>query len=615
MARTWSWASPRILRLVAALAVAFATSLAHAQQPQLTITPGDLVLAQGDSASLNAIDRSGRPATDVQWSISAPIAKLRPENGGILLEAQHAGRAILGATSGSLSASAYVTVLAGRGLPPTTVRWSLAPTPGYEVFEVRQAAPVGDVDLYVIEGSGSDMVVRALRGSGEQLWMRHVAVKISPETLQQRITHGDGITSLGSKRLPNAGQMLIGEGQVYLASPTHHFDDERVPKGQEIWLRDSTDGTGGLVFLGRGHDKDFVADLSPEDGHEVWRYVSAGRLHETWTVNYEGDIGIVETTIDPPSASLLILSGKTGVVSHRVSFPNSTSLIKNFSCNGKGDLYFERASRAGSVFTSSDGNMYLQVQAHNESAVSAGHPCIFTSYSYEESLSILRVTPAGEPEWRRFVDVHADGDGPFVAQPGALPGHTIPDGLDGVLAAWTYFFPGSKGGEKPRFDARLSRIGPTGQQDYTFPIKGWLKNPIGLLDGNMVLGEAHILYATNGKYLVSFGVESGQVNWIRETPSGELKLQGALADGGLLLTAQGRIVYFNREGDGVELPQTVAPLKDGDIGLAQFDLFDKTPTKPLQLRDVQPFGIPGAFLAVEDGSPTGAGRLIQFMLN
>ena len=177
------------------------------------------------------------------------------------------------------------------------------------------------------------------------------------------------------------------------------------------------------------------------------------------------------------------------------------------------------------------------------------------------------------------------------------------------------FLSGIQGGEKPRFDARLSRIGPTGQQDYTFPIKGWLKNPIGLLDGNMVLGEAHILYATNGKYLVSFGVESGQVNWIRETPSGELKLQGALADGGLLLTAQGRIVYFNREGDGVELPQTVAPLKDGDIGLAQFDLFDKTPTKPLQLRDVQPFGIPGAFLAVEDGSPTGAGRLIQFMLN
>jgi hypothetical protein len=94
-----------------------------------------------------------------------------------------------------------------------------------------------------------------------------------------------------------------------------------------------------------------------------------------------------------------------------------------------------------------------------------------------------------------------------------------------------------------------------------------------------------------------------------------LKLQGALADGGLLLTAQGRIVHFNREGDGVQLPQTVAPLKDGDIGLAQFDLFDKTPTKPLQLRDVQPFGTPGAFLAVEDASPTGAGKLIQFMLN
>jgi len=184
-----------------------------------------------------------------------------------------------------------------------------------------------------------------------------------------------------------------------------------------------------------------------------------------------------------------------------------------------------------------------------------------------------------------------------------------------VLAAWTYFFPASREGAKPRFDARLSRIGPTGQQDYTFPILGWSKNPIGLLDGNMVLGEANIRYATNGKHLVSFEVKSGQVNWIRETPSGELKLQGALADGGLLLSAQGRIVYFNREGNGVELPQTVAPIKDGDIGLAQFDLFDKTPSKPLQLRDVQPFGISGAFLAVEDGAPAGTGKLIQSMLN
>jgi len=603
----------RILCLIAALG--FATSRAYAQQPQLTITPSDVVLAAGDFAELNAVDQSGHPVADVQWSISAPIAELHSENGGVQLQARHAGRATLIAAAGSFSTSTLITVLADSRLPPATVGWWLLPTPGYEVMEVRQADPQGNVGLYVIEGSsGSDTVVRALRSTGEQMWMRHLSVKTSPETLKQTITHGDGVTSFRSKRLPNAGQMLIGERQIYLASPAHRVDDERVPKGQEIWLRDSGDATGGLLFLGRAHDHDFVADLSPEDGHEVWRYVSPGRLHETWTVDYQGDIGIVETTIDPPSGSFLILDGKTGAVSRRISFPNSTSQVKNFTCTGKGDLSFERPSRAGAVVTTSDGNMYLQVQVHNESAVADGHPCVVTGYSYQESLLILRVTPAGEPEWRRFEDIHADGDGPFVAQPGAFPGNTIPDGLGGVLAAWTYLYPGSKG-DKPRFEARLSRVGPSGQQDYTFPILPWSKNPIGLQDDNMVLGEDSLLYATNGKQLVSFGVQSGQVNWVRDCPSGEVKLQVALADGGLLLTAQGRIDYFNREGNGVEFPQTVAPLKDGDIGLAQFDLFDKTPAKPLQLRDVQPFERPGIFLAVEDGSPAGSGRLIHFNLN
>ena len=80
--------------------------------------------------------------------------------------------------------------------------------------------------MYVIEGNtGSDTIVRALRYTGEQMWMRHLNVKISPETLKQTITHGDGVTSFGSKRLPNAGQMVIGQGQIYLATPAHRVDD------------------------------------------------------------------------------------------------------------------------------------------------------------------------------------------------------------------------------------------------------------------------------------------------------------------------------------------------------------------------------------------------------
>jgi hypothetical protein len=100
----------------------------------LLVTPSTVVLLVGENTSLSAIDETGRPASNVQWSISPSIADLHEENGDILLEGKQSGRAVLTAAVNNRTATAVVSVVSGNKLPPATVRWSLQPMPVFRRF-------------------------------------------------------------------------------------------------------------------------------------------------------------------------------------------------------------------------------------------------------------------------------------------------------------------------------------------------------------------------------------------------------------------------------------------------------------------------------------------------
>jgi hypothetical protein len=321
---------------------------------------------------------------------------------------------------------------------------------------------------------------------------------------------------------------------------------------------------------------------------------------------------MVETLYNPPSASLLVLDGHSGAIRFRIPFPTSSSKVENFKCVEGHELLNLRASPAGSVFTNTDGNMYAQVEVHNEAVHS---PCGSqqASHSFENTLSLLQVAPDGTANWRVFAQFHSDGNSPFHARERAFAGETIPDGLGGVLAAWTYIFPGVKGGEKPRIEARVSRLDPKEQHDFTLPMAYWTPGLSGLFDENMVLGEGNVLYATNHRTLVSFHIPSGEPKWARQPPAGGIDIQHSTAGGGILVSNNGRLTYFDAEGRGVELPWTVEiPGNASDIGLNQTDLLVHRPAPALALREVQLYFL-GRFLAVEDGAPAGLGRFVMFL--
>ena len=581
--------------------------------PGLVVTPTTAVLLVGDSSALLAVDETGRPVSRVRWSISPSIADLHEENGEVTVVGKQAGLAVLTAAANNQSATAVVSVVGGEKLAPATMRWSLQPTPGFQTLLVIQGVPAGSGPaFYSIEWNRSaNAIVRAISESGQQIWMTHLVSSASPLTLKHTLPD-PGQVFQNEALVSDHSKFIIGEKSGFAQNNATDPSSYGLPMdGKSILLRASGEDSGGMILLERGRFRDSLVDLSPADGSELWRYRSEGRLAKNWTANGNGDVGIVEALAKPASSALLILNAKTGQVRFRIPFPVSSSTIDGYRCIDpqRNILKSFRPSLSGSVFTSTESNIYVQVETHIESLLVEA--CKNKQYSFDDTLALLRVTPEGETDWKTFQHIHADGEGSMVAQPRVFAGETIPDGFGGVLAAWTYLSPDNSGGHILS-EARLSRIGPSGQRDFTLPMPYWTKGLNSLFDTNMILGEGNFLYAINGPQLLRLDTQAGEVNWVRHPPTGDVKLDHATTGGGLLISNAGRLVYFDAQGNGVPIAWTVPVSNPEDIGPTQTDLFEHKPMEPLQLRDAQ-FCWAGNFIAVEDGAPYGHGTLLYFI--
>jgi outer membrane protein assembly factor BamB len=580
--------------------------------PTRLITPSTVTMLVGDTRTLSTVDETGRPISDVQWSISPSIADLQPGNGEVFVRGKQNGRAILSATGNNQVATAVITVVDGNKLAPATVHWSLLPMPGFQTLMVVQAVPTANGPAFFsVEWSHSEnAIVRALSESGQQMWMIHLTSNASPATLKHTLPP-PGQVFQNDALVSDHSMFIIGEKSVFAGNnATNPSALGLPPDGQSILLRATGDASGGMIFLERGRFRDSLVDLNPADGSELWRYRSEGRLAKDWTANWNMDVGIVETLVKPASSALLIVNAKTGQIRSRIPFPLSSSTIDGYKCTDpqRNILKSLRPSTAGSVFTSNDANIYVQVETHIESLLIEG--CKNKEYSFDDSLALLSVTPDGMTEWKTFQHIHADAAGGMVAQPRVFAGETIPDGYGGVLAAWTYVSPDTSGGQI-RSEARLSRIGQSGQRDFALPMPYWTKGFSSLFDTNMILGEGNFLYAINGPLLLRFDTEAGEAKWVRHPPTGDVKLDHATAGGGLLVSNAGRLVHFDAEGNGAPIAWTAAVSNSEDIGLVQTDPFENKSTEPLQLREAR-FTWKGEYLGVEDGAPYGHGTLVYF---
>ena len=590
-----------------------------AQTPLLAppiLTPSTVTIVVGDGALFTFSNESGVPVANVHCTVEPPIADVKVEKDEIRITAIKPGRAVITATFDNQIATAVATIVNGV-LPKGTVVWSVLPTPGFETLLARQTTPTSESDIgfYSIEwNKTSNAILRAFQSSGRQLWRVKLSSTASPIYLKHTLP-APGEVFLNDVKQADKDMFIIGDkGAFSIHNPPDPSFFHLPPDGQSMLMRTSGGNSGGLFILERGRFRDSFVEIGAAGGQEVWRYRSQGRLQKNWTVNQQGDVGIVETFASPPSAGLIVLNGATGQVKTRIPFPPSSSTINGFRCQDPKHnvLISKRTSPAGSVFTSTDGNMYVQIETHVESVDQEG--CRTGGYSFDNTLSLLRVTPEGETEWKVFQRVHADGKGEFVVQPRLYAGESIPDGFGGVLAAWTYMHPGNKDGVKVHPEARLSRISASTQRDFNLPMAAWTEGINSFFDENMVLGEGNPLYATNGYQLFRFDTEAGELNWVRQPPTGKVKLLFSAAGGGLFVTNAGVMDFFDAQGNGTPTPWTVSVSNPDDVGLVQADPFEQTPLAPLQLREVELLWR-GNFLAVEDGAPYGKGSLLSFTVN
>jgi hypothetical protein len=567
-----------------------------------------------DSDSLSVVNPSGSPIEVAEWSVSPLIAELTVEKAKVTVHAIRPGRAIITASTEYGSATAAISILSSTEFPPATIHWSLEPTPGYESLMTVQSVPTSyGVDLYSIEWSRtSNAVVRALTQGGEQLWRVQLNATASPAGLKTSLPPV-GETTMNHQQISDHTQILIGDMDTFFAlnnpsDPSHYG----LPAdGKFILLRICGANSGGIYLLERGRFRDVIVKLDPSDGKQNWAYHSEGHLTNSWTVNANDDIGIVETLSNPPFSSFLVLNGNNGTVKFKFPFPVSSSTLTGIRCTDPAQnvLSNMRPSVSGSPFTNTDGNMYLQVEVHVESEEIEA--CKAKQYAFDEKLLLLRVTSEGEPEWKIFQHIHADGNGGFAVQDRMFAGETIPDGFGGVLAAWTYVDAHTKPHEPMHTEARISRISADDQRDFILPMPFWTPGLNSFFDRNMVLGDNNVLYATNGVELVRFDTQTGLADWVRRPPTGKITLDHATAGGGVLVLNTGRVVYFGAKGDGAMFPWSATTENLDDIGVTQRDVFDHTPELPLTLRELNYYPL-GDYIGVEEGAPRGRGTLLFF---
>ncbi len=157
--------------------------------PTLLVTPSATTMLVGETSALSAVDETGKPVANVRWSINSDIVTLQEQDGEAFLQGRAPGRAIVTATANHQSDTAVISVLEGQRLAPATVRWSLHPMPGFETLLVVQAVPGDNAPaFYSVEWSKSEnAIVRALRASGQQVWMTHLSSSGNPSTLKHTL--------------------------------------------------------------------------------------------------------------------------------------------------------------------------------------------------------------------------------------------------------------------------------------------------------------------------------------------------------------------------------------------------------------------------------------------
>ncbi len=373
----------------------------------LAIVPESRTLLINQETRFSLQDEFGAVIGAATWSTSdAAIVSLSTDDPPMVM-ALAPGIATITAEKDGLAAEANVIVQAGVALAPGTIRWRVAPTPGYQVrdliFTHRVDATVPEMFI-VEEHEEGDTRLRATTSDGAVRWQQH-----SP-----------GIPLMGDE----FGGVLAGVPY-----------DEGATRDFRAYVRIGTAG-----------------------GVRPWRYESAGSLERPAQAP-DGAVHAIEYVLgrDPAGDDLwdkhlVVIDGRNGKLLRRLPIARETL---RFTAALDGQVIRERpllicrstyeedvAATAGPVI-GSDGQAYYLVRrraSHLRASCLASGGGLRPAREIDLGIDLVVMSANAPPVIRSLHSEHCEApeaplpticDGPFSVI------NLMPDGLGGMLASWT----------------------------------------------------------------------------------------------------------------------------------------------------------------------------------
>lgn len=472
---------------------------------QILITPSVITMAVGERRSVSATDNLGR-SIPASWTVdNSSVLQLNADGSMVALAS---GTATVTATYQQLTAQELITVSAPGPLAIDTERWELQPldvnNDWINNFVPAQPSAPGAPDLYVLEGTPTGTLVRALAGDGHQLWS----------------------TPLLSSSVTSNSAFLWDNQQLQAGTPDGG-----------LAVLDSQVLDGGNF----NYSQYSVIKVDARSQAVAWTYNSPSMLDSVLAVHPDGDVYAVQTSNSSTTASaaVLVLSGATGQVKFTIPLPLSSQTYQNTGygasnnlvCQPGGTVVVQSLPNHGPLAVLPDGNAYLEAEATSTVLDGCSN---FTTVSYSDNLGVVQVQTSGASTLtalEQFNDA--------VTQTHGQPGQVLPDGQGGLLAGWNKQVTASSSNQ-----AYISHVLNGAKTDYALP---WMSNFS--INFVMVLGEQGTVFAQQGSFsgqILALDVNSGVATPV--TASNE-RIVGALAGGGAMLANRSQIQFADGSGN------------------------------------------------------------------
>ena len=319
-------------------------------------------------------------------------------------------------------------------------------------------------------------------------------------------------------------------------------------------------GSGGLIVTEHATcdpgqtDPMTIVDIDPVSGQPLWQVKAAGIQNGQGIVYCYSAAVAPQIAIRPDGWIVMSEPTNAGLPALMQVFNGAMSsiTIPDSSFTDSGGVVHTVQSITGPPIVDSDGSTYVEYQVRDLGQTKVNSATLYLlklNLNWAQTTTQLMTT--SQLNTTQY---------PEPTDSSLMPGRIIPDGQGGVLAAWTISPSNPPFPPQPWHYYQAAHV-VSGAVSATYDLPFTPSNLVLNRYPTMVLGEGGTALVTdgrtdgpvpdNGPKVVSFGLNSGSVNWSYQTANQQsaLSIMAVTSDGGLAINdSQGGIIPLGPNG-------------------------------------------------------------------